>query len=591
MKLKMKHKAKKNLILNESPKFQHYRSYDDYETAHIKGIEPMTAKEIAEDKQDEEFNNPNNYVEEKFDGTRGILHFYKVDPFISKTFKNKPIEFKALVYDLLNGTGFQNGNERVYNYFTRTAFDRKKMALFLKNEYGIGGHTTLPTPENFEVGNNHNAKGIDIVVARPNDCWEDYKHFTFKWEQVADVIKDLIEDGIYYSQKAYTRCFSRRVSKQTNWYCENTDSLPHLRDICIPELAGTIIDGEMFIPNRPFKDVSSTLNCLYDKAIERQKELGLIVFHAFDILYYKGRCVEKLPLWKRKQLLQEVIDVVNSPYVVMVPYYPCGVDHTCVKVSYEDLQKVLNNKGTYPKMYHTFMLNSLVREGLLEEGQGIETYFNAKTYYEWIVFKGGEGVILKPKDGKYYHKRGREYQKVKKFLTRELIICDFTKPTKEYTGKFPNNHWDYWLDEEGSRKTLDSVQGMKADKLMELGYIPVTRHYYESQIGQLVLGVIITNEELGEIPYNKQGALFDPEIVGLKVKEGTLLMQVCECGGFDDETRLTLSNNRAYYKGLVVEVKANELFKDTGKMRHPCYLRFRSDKEPEQCTWKDHIGE
>ena len=590
MKLKTKHKAKKTPILNESPKFQHYRSYDDYETAHIKGIEPMTAKEIAEDKQDTEFNNPNNYIEEKFDGTRGILHFYKVDPFISKTFKNKPIEFKALVYDLLNGTGFQNGNERVYNYFTKTAYDRKKMALFLKNEYGIGGHTTLPTPENFEVGNNHNAKGIDIVVARPNDCWEDYKHFTFEWEQVADVIKDLIEDGIYYSQKAYTRCFSRRVSKQTNWYCENTDSLPHLRDTCIPELAGTIIDGEMFIPNRPFKDVSGTLNCLYDKAIERQKELGLIVFHAFDIIYYKGRCVEKLPLWKRKELLAEVVKLVDSPYIINVTCQSCtiGVKTYFYEKSHGDIFDVyinLLNEGKETS-YPAFMT-----EMSIKSSDSPHT-LSPKALYEYIVATGGEGVILKPKDGKYYHKRGREYQKVKKFLTRELIICGFTEPTKEYTGKFPNDMWSYWVNSSNNKKVhIEDAENSKASYLINKGYTPVTRHYYENQVGQLILGILITNEELGEIPYNKQGTLYDPEIVGLKVEEGTLLMQVCECSGFDDAQRQVFTLEKNDYLGAVAEVKANEIFKDTGKMRHPRFLRIRADKNANQCIWKDHIGE
>ena len=34
----------------------------------------------------------------------------------------------------------------------------------------------------------------------------------------------------------------------------------------------TILDGEMFINGRPFKDVSSNLNCLWDKAIEERKK-------------------------------------------------------------------------------------------------------------------------------------------------------------------------------------------------------------------------------------------------------------------------------------------------------------------------------
>ena len=142
------------------PKFQGWQK-DDYEVADVLYIEPMTAKELDETKQQSVFDNPNDYyIEEKFDGTRGVLHFY-----------------------------------------------------------------------------DH-----------------------------------------------YTRVFSRRVSKKSGWLTENTDSVPHIRDIDCPELAGTVIDGEMFIPNRPFKDVAAIMNCAYDKAIARQEELGWVVFHAFDVL-------------------------------------------------------------------------------------------------------------------------------------------------------------------------------------------------------------------------------------------------------------------------------------------------------------------
>lgn len=107
------------------------------------------------------------------------------------------------------------------------------------------------------------------------------------------------------------RIFSRRVSEKTGWFCENSDSVPHLRDLFIPELKGTVIDGEMFIPNRPFKDVSSTLNCTWDKAIQRQEELGKIVLHAFDIVFYKGLYVAHLSLLQRKRLLHLVIESIK----------------------------------------------------------------------------------------------------------------------------------------------------------------------------------------------------------------------------------------------------------------------------------------
>ena len=67
-------------------------------------------------------------------------------------------------------------------------------------------------------------------------------------------------------------------------------------------------------------------------------------------------------------------------------------------------------------------------------------------------------------------------------------------------------------------------------------------------------------------------------------------MEVCVTSGFDDETREYFTRNKDRLIGSVIEVKANDIMKDTGKLRHPRYLRMRSDKNPEQCTWKDHIG-
>ena len=49
---------------------------DRYEQEGIKYVVPMTAKEIETDEEKEELcNNPDYYVEEKFDGTRATLHF------------------------------------------------------------------------------------------------------------------------------------------------------------------------------------------------------------------------------------------------------------------------------------------------------------------------------------------------------------------------------------------------------------------------------------------------------------------------------------------------------------------------------------
>ena len=382
--------------MNKQPMFpiEEWDSAEKYAQANIIGYEPMTAKELdTEDKQEEAFNNSNNYVEEKFDGTRALVYFF--------------------------------------------------------------------------------------------------------------------ED--------YARVFSRRISKKTGFYVENTDSVPHIRDI-ETTLCDTILDGEMFIPSQGFQVSSAVMNCKYDKAIERQEELGFQVFHAFDILFYKGIDLRDKPLRLRKVYLRIAIAEISSPYIVCVDYFTC---------------------------------------------KGVES----KQYYLDIVARGGEGVIIKSKDGLYQHKRGWEYSKIKSFLTREMILIGFTEPTREYTGKAPK-YWEYYEDD-----------------------TPVTRHYYFNQVGNMKLGVLLSDSELESIPKNKRGEVLKPSNCDLCIDdEDWNVMIVCECGGYSDEEREYFTEHQDELLGSTVEVKANGVMKDSGRLRHPRFLRMRDDKAPESCIWKDHIG-
>ena len=433
------------LDFSTEPKFpiEYWNSIDKFKEHKIRGYEPMTAKELdTMEKQDSVLNSSDNYIEEKFDGTRAIVQFFSED------------------------------------------------------------------------------------------------------------------------SKGYCRVFSRRISKKTNFYVENTDSVPQIREINVPSLEGTVLDGEMFINGRPFKDVSSTLNCLYDKAIDRQLELGFISLHAFDIIKYKGIDLRKMPLHRRKVYLHLAIEEANSPYIEEVKYYECGVtisktireailerfDGDSDKAS-DFFGEMCSNddlKSTYPNLSKMCCANGVL---------------TPRAYYELIVATGGEGVIVKPKSGKYLHKRGWEYSKIKKFLTRELILIDFSEPTREYKGKAPKN-WEYYE-----------------------GDTPVTRHYYNKQVGNMILGVIVSEEEYDKIPKNKRGVahkmICDNKLV--------IVMEVCECGGYNDEEREYFTQHRKSLIGSVVEIKANEIMRDSGRLRHPRYLRIREDKEATRCTWLDHI--
>lgn len=354
--------------------------------------------------------------------------------------------------------------------------------------------------------------------------------------------------GILHFFNDGCRVFSRRISKKTDWFAENSDSLPQMRDLAIPELSGTVIDGEMFIPDKPFKDVSATLNCKWDKAIERQQELGDIVFHAFDILYYCGICVESLSLRRRRLFLLKVFAVLRDKGVKcieLVPSYRCGESIKPVKFGYESMTPY--------------------------------------EYYLRIVQSGGEGVIVKDLSMPYEHKRSKAYLKIKKFYTRECILLGYSEPTKYYDGKFPDGHWDYWETPDGTLLS-DLSPAPNAKKHLGMGYKPVTKYYINNWAGSMIFGVVITPEEISSLRGDKTFETKTVTINGVTF----IVLVIGECSGFDEEVRASLSVNDI---GKVIEVKCNEIFKDTGKMRHPRFLRFRPDKDALDCTYKNHIEE
>lgn len=88
---------------------------------------------------------------------------------------------------LLKGSGFSNGKNRIYDYFSKEN-DLKKQAEFLKNEYGVGGWTGA-IPGNFYSQLDHNAKGITID--------NDHKKVNLSWIEVAKIIKELVNNNLY----------------------------------------------------------------------------------------------------------------------------------------------------------------------------------------------------------------------------------------------------------------------------------------------------------------------------------------------------------------------------------------------------------
>jgi len=66
---------------------------------------------------------------------------------------------------------------------------------------------------------------------------------------------------------------------------------------------------------------------------------------------------------------------------------------------------------------------------------------------------------------------------------------------------------------------------------------------------------------------------------------GGKLINFGSCSGMEDALREEISRNREAYLGRVIEIEAQERFK-TGRFRHPRFLRFRPDKNAEDCVYR-----
>ena len=369
-------------------------------------------------------------------------------------------------------------------------------------------------------------------------------------DYLAEEKYDGVRADLHFGDKI--RCFSRRISKKTGWYAENTDNVPHIRDLNYPEeLKGTVLDGEFRVLSGDFKDISSLMNCNFDEAILRQKENGLkATFIAFDILYYKGISVMKMPLHRRKDLLADVIRRLPSECDIIQSSFTDDKMHIYItkdviqglSASYPTLLKEMSELKPKPNETPFWMLAS------------------KQAWYEYILVKGGEGLMLKHKDGKYHMKRCREYTKYKKFLTRDVVISGFIEPTRVYEGKAPET-WEYWE-----------------------GDTPVTKYYAKGWIGTVKYSVLITQEELEELKKKNPKEKYDCYYF-----QGNLYLEIGDCGGMDEQMREYMSNNKPYLIGKVIEVGCNEVIKKTGKLRHPRFLRIRDDKVNTMCTFKDHL--
>ena len=381
----------------------------------------------------------------------------------------------------------------------------------------------------------------------------------------------------------HCRLFSRNVSLKTGFYSERTDNFPHFRDYGKAELADTILDGELLVPNVPFSETSAVVLSLPEESISKQEEIGKPVFNAFDILFYKGKDLRSIPLIERKGYLEEAVRELSNNYVVVNPWYQEEVTMYFTKHGYTSIlekSRWLSDNT----LYHELKFCEYSRIA----GFNVLVHLSFKAYFLYITkILNGEGIMLKDPLSIYEHKRTRAYQKVKKEIDRDVIIIGFTEPTKEYGGKFPKGYWEYFIDRNGNR--VHALDSEDTSKFLEKGFTPVTKNYYFNLVGGIEYGVVITEEKAKELKTLEEKSKGKKKFDIIVVDE-MIIVKVGECEGITDEDREYMTKHKDILLWSVIEVKGNEIFNDTGRIRHPRFVRYREDKRAEECTWETLVN-
>lgn len=213
-----------------------------------------------------------------------------------------------------------------------------------------------------------------------------------------------IEEGATYF---YSRFDFPRIDRAAN--------VPHITKAYPKSAWGTVLDGEAIREGaKDLGDTSSIMLSLPPKAIQSQKQKGLIKFRVWDILFFQSVDCRHLPLHQRRKILENALNELKNPHIIAVEQRPATIE-----------------------------------------------------YFDEVVSRGGEGLVLKNINNGY----GVGWVKMKKRNDVSCIISGYKPGKGKYEGQIGAIAVSvYHISQTVGYMAVIAGKKPRAEELLEIGF-------------------------------------------------------------------------------------------------------------------------
>ena len=250
-------------------------------------------------------------VADYFEGMMIVGELYESIPYADFTFSQEIIDFV-----LTHGSHFANSKLRIYEHFQKS-LSHKENISFLKNEYGIGGSSSVKAGTG--IGEDHDAKGIKLHRGYGADAPE----VLLKWSKVEQRIRELIILDRFLNEKEqaeYPKWLEaeekkraelieyRKKQEEERLMREAEEKLPLVYEFHLGDYVYIGADKFEIIGLNDEKAVLYDMNCpLINKEMDRAEfEKRVKETPGNSHLAKRQEVTEEIPSWEKEKSLENL---------------------------------------------------------------------------------------------------------------------------------------------------------------------------------------------------------------------------------------------------------------------------------------------